>query len=246
MAKRKKGKPSRKQAQNVNKKQFKEAQRATVADWLNHMCRHLEKSIALSEQLDEGQLDEDNHQFWALVKYAENVQECIIQLDNLNKSILRALDEVPLEANPEFDFSWTGMKGMRQRLAHDFRRIDPVILWQTVTKDFPILLSLMSKVYLVESSRTREGTFSLWFKAGVFRNLPAFEDKDGPKPGNTIIGLLFDERGEAQCVRLGKINDRTMAFKTTDGMAITELRASLVDEGGNIQNLGGWSKKRAK
>ena len=63
---------------------------------VNHMCRQLEKSIALSEQLDEKELDEDNDLFWALVKYAENVQECIIQLDNLNKTILPALDEVPI------------------------------------------------------------------------------------------------------------------------------------------------------
>ena len=244
MAKKKKGKPSSKQAKNVNKKQFTEAQQATVADWLTHMCRHLEKSIALSEQLNEGQLDEDNDQFWALVKYAENVQECIIQLDNLNKTILPALDEVPMEANPEFDFSWAGMKGMRQRLAHDFRAIDPSILWQTVTKDFPILLSLVSKVYLGESSRTLEGRLGFGFKAGAFRNLPAFEDQVGPKPGNTIVGLFFNDRGTAQCLRLGRINDRTVTFSATGGIEITELFASLLDEDGNIEDLGGWSKKR--
>ena len=123
MAKNERGKPSSKQAKNIDKKQFTQAEYAAIADWLNHMCRHLVNSIAPTEQLGETELNEDNDRAWTLVKYAENVQECIIQLDNLNKTILTALDEVPLEATPEFDFNWTGMKGMRQRLAHDFRRI---------------------------------------------------------------------------------------------------------------------------
>ena len=101
----------------VNGKPFTESQKAAAADWLGHMCQHLENAIALSEQLEESQLNEGNDQFWALVKYAENVQECIVQLDNLNKTILPALDEVPLDPIPEASFSWSGMKGMRQRLA---------------------------------------------------------------------------------------------------------------------------------
>ena len=201
MSKKRKNKNSRKD-KRVNGKPFTESQKAAAADWLGHMCQHLENAIALSEQLEEPQLNEGNDQFWALVKYAENVQECIVQLDNLNKTILPALDEVPLDPIPEASFSWSGMKGMRQRLAHDFRRIDPTILWQTVTKDFPILLSLVSKVYLGERSRTQEGRLGLGFKAGVFRNLPSFDHKVGPVPGNTVVGLFFDERGKAQCLRL--------------------------------------------
>ena len=239
MAKKRKKKNSQSD-RRVSRKSFTESQKAAVADWLNHMCRHLENAIALSEQLEEAQLDEDSHQFWALVKYAENVQECIIQLDNLNNTILPALDEVPLDPVPDANFSWSGMKGMRQRLTHDFRRIDPKILWQTVTKDFPILLSLVSRVYLGEKSGTQVGRLGLGFKAGVFRNLPTFEHKAGPVPGNTVVGLFFDERGKAQCLRLGRIDDRTVVFMSSDGIEITELHASLIDDDGNVEELGGW------
>ena len=239
MSKKRKNKNSRKD-KRVNGKPFTESQKAAAAGWLGPMCQHLENAIALSEQLEESQLNEGNDQFWALVKYAENVQECIVQLDNLNKTILPALDEVPLDPIPEASFSWSGMKGMRQRLAHDFRRIDPTILWQTVTKDFPILLSLVSKVYLGERSRTQEGRLGLGFKAGVFRNLPSFDHKVGPVPGNTVVGLFFDERGKAQCLRLGRIDDKTVVFMSSDGVEITELHASLIDHEGNVEELGGW------
>ena len=105
-----------------------EVKGSEVSDLIGHMCRHLEKAIELSRKLEVSEFNEDVDQFWALVKYAENVEECIIQLDNINKTILPALDEIPLETSPDAGFSWKGLKGMRQRLAHDFRKIDPEIL----------------------------------------------------------------------------------------------------------------------
>ena len=239
LAKKKRSQKGSRKAKQINRRPFTEAQKSATADWLGHMCRHLERAIALSEQLDEVQLEEDNHQFWALVKYAENVQECIIQLDNLNQTILPALDEVPLDPVPGSNFSWSGMKGMRQRLAHDFRGIDPEILWKTVTKDFPVLLSLVSQIYLGEKSGAASGT--LRFKAGVWRKLPPFERKEGPMPGNTVVGLFFDEAGKAQCLRFGRIDDRTVTFSSSGGMEITKLRTSLIDDDGSVEELGGWS-----
>ena len=124
MSKKRKNRNSRKD-KRVNGKPFTESQKAAAADWLGHMCQNLENAIALSEQLEESQLNEGNDRFWALVKYAENVQECIVQLDNLNKTILPALDEVPLDPIPEASFGWSGMKGMRQRLAPRFQKNRP-------------------------------------------------------------------------------------------------------------------------
>ena len=238
MAKKRQKKNSQKD-KRVHRIPFTESQKAAVEDWLNHMCQHLENAIALSAQLEE-QADEDSHKFWALVKYAENVQECIIQLDNMNKTILPALDEVPLDPAPDANFSWSGMKGMRQKLTHDFRKINPKVLWQTVTEDFPILVSLVSRVYLGEKSGTQEGRFGLGFKAGVLLNLPPFEHKVGPVPGNTVVGLFFDETGKAQCLRLGRIDDRTVVFISSDGIEITTLHVSLIDDEGNVEELGGW------
>ena len=210
-----------------------------VRDWLDNMNRYLEKAIELSRRMDGGKLDESDDLFWALVKYAENVQECIIQLDSVNGTILPAFDEVPLEANAEAGFSWKGMKGMRQRLAHDFRKIDPEILWQTVTDDFPILFYLTSHVVLAEAS-AQDGRLQIKFRVKEFRTLPAFQEQEGFKSGNSMIALFFDGSHKAQCVRIARVDDRTVRFKSSDDITLTKMSVSLIDHDGTVEQLGDW------
>ena len=210
-----------------------------VESWLEHMRRHLERAIGLSKRMNGSKIDESDDLYWALVKYAENVQECIIQLDSINSTILPVLDEIPQKANTHIGFSWHGMKGMRQRLAHDFRKIDPKILWQTVTNDFPILLSLTSRVILAEAN-TLEGRLGIRFNVGTFRSMPAFEEQEGFKPGNSMIALFFDDSSKAKCVRIARIDDRTVRVEPSDDIHLTRLAISLVDQDGTVEQLGGW------
>ena len=212
---------------------------AEVGDWLENMNRHLEKAVQLSNRIDGDNLDESDDLFWALVKYAENVQECILQLDKINSTILLVLDEIPEEASADIGFIWKGMKGMRQRLAHDFREIDPEILWQTVTNDFPILQSLVSKVIVPETS-FRDGEFGVRFNAGAFRTMPVIEEKEVFKPGNSMIALYFDKRHKAQCVRIARVDDRTVKLAPSDDITFTNVNFSLVDQDGTVEQLGGW------
>ena len=170
-----------------------------IRPWLVHMNRHLENAIELSKQVPGVTRDESDPLFWALAKYAESVQECIVQLDDTKRTILVALDEVPEEANPNTGFSWNGMKGMRQRLAHDFTKIGPEILWQTVTSDFPTLLSLTSHVLVLEAGSTQDGRLEVKFTIGEFRSMPAFDEWNGYLPGNSMIALFFDGSHNAHC-----------------------------------------------
>ena len=123
-----KKKAKRNRVQQVNLRPMTMARLAEVRDWLDSMNCYLGKSIELSKRMDSSKVDQGSDSFWALVKYAENVQECILQLDNLNPTILPTLDEIPLEVPSNVGFTWKGMKGMRHMLAHDFRKIDPEVL----------------------------------------------------------------------------------------------------------------------
>ena len=58
-------------------------------------------------------MDESNDLFWALTKYAENVEESLVQLDAVNPRVYPALIEL---SGP----TWKGLKGTRSRLAHAF------------------------------------------------------------------------------------------------------------------------------
>ena len=219
-----------------------EKQMADVADRLDHMCLHMTNAINLSKKLAGRELNEDDHLFWALVKYAENVQECIVKLDEVNKTILPALDEIPLDPQPEAGFSWNGMKGMRQKLVHDFRNIDPKILWQTVTSDFPVLLSLLSHVVIAETREMEEGSgrASVAFKVRDYRGLPAVEVGTGFMPGNRMIALFFDQAAKARCVRFGRVDDRTITFDPSPGLELTDIKFSLRDGGDVVEDLGEW------
>jgi uncharacterized protein with HEPN domain len=37
------------------------------------------------------------------------------------------------------DFPWRELRGMRNRIVHDYENVDHIILWQTITEDLPLL-----------------------------------------------------------------------------------------------------------
>ncbi len=235
-----KKKTPRSKAKQTGRKPMTVAKVNEVRDWLVHMNRHLKNAIDLSKQVGGTKLDESDHLFWSLVKYAENVQECILQLDKINRTILPTLDEIPEKANSNTSFSWNGMKGMRQRLAHDFRKIDPDILWQTITSDFPVLLSLTSHVIVLEAGSAQDGGLKVKFKVGDFRSMPVYDEREGFQPGNSMIALSFDASHKARCLRIARVDDKTIIFGPSDGIPLTYMSVSLIDQDGTAEQLGRW------
>ena len=179
---------------------------AQVQQWFNRMRFYLRKAVILSAKTDETQLSTDDDLFWALVKYAENVQECAVQLDNINDSIFPCLAEFPMKSENE-ELSWDGLKGMRSRLAHRFWDINPTVLWNTVTRDFPELDDLLGSLSMSNVMANIEDQPAAWIKAADFRKLYPAEAGDTIRPGNSIPFLYFDSIGKAQSLRIGKSND---------------------------------------
>ena len=128
---------------------------ATVRIWLDRMAVHARNAVDAARTVQKDELAEDNHLFWAIVKYAENVQESVVQLDKINESIFHALEEFPIESHVD-ELNWTDLKGMRIRLAHKFWDIDPDILWTTVTWDFPSLPAPIGEVICIPGENRRE------------------------------------------------------------------------------------------
>jgi uncharacterized protein with HEPN domain len=44
------------------------------------------------------------------------------------------------------DIPWKGMRGMRNRIVHDYENVDLKILWGTISEDLPVLLSQIRAV----------------------------------------------------------------------------------------------------
>ena len=186
------------QRETENRGPVTEKEFSRILRLIDLMRSHLDKAIALSKQLNEVDLTEEDDAFWALVKYAENVQDCAKQLDDMNLSILEALEEVPLKSEQGTDLNWKCLKDMRVILAHIFGNIKKEILWETVTKDFPVLRILLSLLEVYGPSVDPESPkFSIPVKR--FMTLPISEMNDEFTVGNSFIFMYFDNSGRAEC-----------------------------------------------
>ena len=160
-----------------------------------------------------------NHEhdsFWALSKYAENVEECAVQLDHINKTIFPRLVEIPQSAE-DGELSWAGLRGMRNRLAHKFWDIDEKVLWETVTRDFPRLHSLLDSLMVSDTigNVDAQGVFIISTKR--LKRLPISAADDEISLGNSIPFLYFDSNGKAQCFRIRKGNGDHFHMTLSEG-----------------------------
>ena len=120
-----------------------------VALWFKRIFVNAQRAAVLAGELNDNDLQESNHLFWALAKYTENVMESITQLDNLNGTILPRLIEIPVEPESAGEAAWKDLKRMRNRLSHQFWNINPEVLRSTATEDLPKLISLISTFRIV-------------------------------------------------------------------------------------------------
>ena len=169
---------------------------AEVKTWLERLKLHLERSVRLSERMSLAEMTESNDLFWALAKYAENVEESVIKLDDLNKDIYPALVELD-------EGTWQGLKGMRSRLAHAFWNIDPQILWSTITRDFPALLALVSTMIVTDHPISDDQEFQVYLETERLLGLPDVSPGSIVQAGRSIVVMVFWHNSRVGVFRIG-------------------------------------------
>ena len=70
--------------------------------------------------------------------------------------------------------------------------------------------------------------------------MPAHGEREGFQPGNSMIALLFDVNHKAQCMRIARVDDRTIKIRPSDNITLTNMDVSLVDQDGEVEQLGRW------
>ena len=227
MSKSKRRRTSASKARKPRQKPMTEAGLEEVRSITQQMRVNAVRAITICQETGEEILDEDRHEFWALVKYVENVQEAIVKLDSKNSTVLQKLIEFPERSDDRTQTTWKSLKGMRSRLAHAFEHIDHGIIWDTVKNQFPTLERLLG---VLQFNRIANGNLSLSFKAGVWRRLPAVVAGECLDGSNSIPAIIFDERGVAMCLRFGRIADDKIAmYSTTQGVSVMEIRLLAPD-----------------
>ncbi len=81
----------------------------------------------------------------AVTRRLEIIGEAVKSLDTLAPEILAGHPEVP----------WKNIKGMREKLAHDYDTISVPILWNTATQELPLLREAVQKL-IMEAKRGRK------------------------------------------------------------------------------------------
>ena len=191
-----------------------------VQVWLDRMRINADRAIKLSENLSPDGLKEDKPLFWALAKLAENVEESIKQLDDLCPKIYDCLIEIPVHnvADQSEQLSWQALKGMRDRLAHQFWNIDPKILWDTVTEDFQKVSLLLHSLHVIEEPHIGHDDIQLRITREDFERLPVTEEDPGPmKLGHSIAYLYFEEDRLPKGIRIGRSPDNHAVFAASPG-----------------------------
>ena len=197
---------------------------AEIKKWVDRMRVHARRAVSLSKKMNEGDVHQENDLFWALVKYMENVQESAKQLDDINESTFRSLEEFPMETESD-DLNWKGLKGMRDRLAHRFWDIDTSIIWKTAMDDFPLLLSLLEKLHVMPTALNIGAASStgIVIDSNAFLDLPPVDRGGEPQLRNTIVCLFFDQDGNAKCVRIAKHSDTEMLIRMEPGLQVKRI-----------------------
>ena len=170
--------------------------------WLERIRLNATRAVKLSQRMSPVDVDESNDQFWALAKYAENVQESIVQLDKINKNIYPALIELDKDL-------WQNLKGMRSRLVHAFWKINPTTLWSTVTSDFPILLELLSTMVVIDDPTGDSGPFTFAIETEHLSRLPD-STPDSEEVGSRIVVVCFGHSGKVRVFRIGHDSGDTL------------------------------------
>ena len=218
---------SRKQRKRKKQPRMTSDEISKVQEWLGRIHQFAMAAVDLSNQMTISDMSEADHRFWTLVKYAENVEESITQLDKLNKRILPCLVEIPKETDSSGDTSWADLKGMRVRLAHKFWDINPEILWSTVREDFPKLVELLSKISLIPEPIGER--YSTYIEVDDLLALSPTDSWDALRSGQSLISLGFTPKGVPEVMRIGWEDEQGLVIVTSASLA--GARISLFGEG---------------
>lgn len=227
---------SKKRKKSTNKKPRRRMDGAAVEEvrvWFGRILINANRAVSLASQMSIHDLTESNPLFWALAKYAENVEESITQLDNINKNILLCLVEIPDKSVIEGDTAWSDLKGMRAKLAHQFWNIDPGILWDTVVDDFPKLIALLPTLKIVPVPLDVDAGQmpGIEFRGSALIDLGMSTGRFPPQPGESLLCLWFDPRGEPYVLRIARKGEKTLTVHSSHPSLVIDRFEKKEDDG---------------
>ena len=69
------------------------------------------------------------------------MEACVFNLSQLGEAVCK-LDDSFCDLHP--DVPWKEMRGLRNRIVHDYDGVKPILVWEIIETDLPILKTMLS------------------------------------------------------------------------------------------------------
>lgn len=100
---------------------------------IEKMLRYTEKAMTYC----------NGHTYESFVANDMVVEACVFDISQIGE-LCRHIDETFMNAHPEVP--WHKMRGLRNRIVHDYDGINLIPVWETITVNFPELQVMLKKI----------------------------------------------------------------------------------------------------
>jgi len=94
---------------------------------LRHMLRHAREAVEMSRGCTRADLDTDRKLNLALVRLLEIIGEAASRVSEERRAAMTGIE-------------WRGIRGLRNRIVHNYNNVDLDIVWAIVSDDLPPLI----------------------------------------------------------------------------------------------------------
>lgn len=100
---------------------------------LDKICQHCERILQYTSGMTQERLEADSKTLEAVVFNMTQIGE-----------LVRYVDDEVKEKNPEIN--WVAMRGLRNKIVHEYDRILPSMIWSTLKDDIPTLIEQVKSI----------------------------------------------------------------------------------------------------
>ena len=83
----------------------------------------------------------------------KTITACAFTVSQIGELVKEISDET---INEHTNIPWTSIKGMRNRIVHDYENVDLSVLWGTIKQSLPELKEKLQDIILIDSSNIED------------------------------------------------------------------------------------------
>lgn len=112
-------------------------------DYLQDMLENSQRAIRFVKGMKYKEFEKDEKTLYAVIRAVEIIGE--------------AAGSIPEDVRSKYpDIPWRDVRGMRNKLVHQYFGINMKVVWQTIREDLPAIISALKKIIKQENEKEGE------------------------------------------------------------------------------------------